>query len=266
MHSIPPSASRHPTQASIMKISYKSLLSVLLPVIFWLGAWQLYATYVDSSFLLPTIGDTFAELYTLIGERGFYLTVLTTLIRVIIGLSLGTVVGILFAMLSHRFYAIRVILTPAITVIKSTPVASFIVILWIMMSGSALAIFIAFLMVMPLIWQNLMDGYAAIDTGLTEVADVFGFSYAKRLRLLVFPTLIKYLVPALITSVGLAWKSEIAAEIIAYTKNSIGYMINNAKTDFDTPRVFAWTIIIIVMSILLEFVTKMMMRMVSSWH
>ena len=111
-----------------------------------------------------------------------------------------------------------------------------------------------------------MDGYASIDSGLTEVADVFGFSYTKRLRLLVFPTLIKYLVPALISSVGLAWKSEIAAEIIAYTKNSIGYMINNAKTNFDTPRVFAWTIVIIVMSILLEFLTKIMMRRVRSWH
>ena len=249
-----------------MRIKYKLLLSVLLPVVFWLGAWQLYATYVNSSFLLPSVGETFAELHTLILERGFYLTVLTTLIRVVIGLVFGTVVGILFAMLSHRFYVVRIILTPAITVIKSTPVASFIIILWIMMNGSALAIFIAFLMVMPLIWQNLMDGYASIDSGLTEVADVFGFSYTKRLRLLVFPTLIKYLVPALISSVGLAWKSEIAAEIIAYTKNSIGYMINNAKTNFDTPRVFAWTIVIIVMSILLEFLTKIMMRRVRSWH
>ncbi len=248
-----------------MKISFKSILTVMLPVIFWLGAWQIYALYVDSTFLLPTVSDTFYELCSIVGESTFYLTVLSTLLRVVLGLLLGTAIGVLLAMLSHRFYTVRVILTPAITVIRSTPVASFIVILWIMLSGSALSVFVAFLMVMPLIWQNLMDGYASIDKGLAEVADIFGFSYFKRFKLLVFPALIRYLIPALITAVGLAWKSEIAAEIIAYTKNSIGYMINNAKTDFDTPRVFAWTIVIIFMSIILEFATKILMRRVKSW-
>ena len=189
-----------------------------------------------------------------------------TLSRVIAGLVLGTVFGIVFAMLSHRFYVVKAILSPAITVIKSTPVASFIIILWIMMSGSALSIFIAFLMVVPVIWQNLMDGYDAIDAQMYEVAEIFEFSGFKRLRILVIPTLFGYLYPALITSVGLAWKSEIAAEIIAYTKNSIGYMINNAKADFDTPRVFAWTVVIITMSILLELITKKMMRRIKAWR
>ena len=128
------------------------------------------------------------------------------------------------------------------------------------MDGSTLAIAIAFLMVMPIVWQNLSDGFSAIDKELSEVCDAFEFSYKKRLRLLVFPTLSSYLFPALITSVGLAWKSEIAAEIIAYTKSSIGSMINDAKYNFETPKVFALTIVVVIMSILLEALTKFLIR------
>ena len=71
-----------------------------------------------------------------------------------------------------------------------------------------------------------------------------------------FPILLKFLIPAIITSVGLAWKSEIAAEIIAYTSRSIGYLINESKTLFDTPKIFALTLVIIIFSVILEFVVK----------
>ena len=115
---------------------------------------------------------------------------------------------------------------------------------------------------MPIIWQNLLDGYSAIDKNLIELADVYEFSYSKRLKLLVFPTLKKYLIPALITASGLAWKAGIAAEIIAYTKNSIGQGINDAKYNMETATVFAWTLVVIVLSIALEKTTKYFLRRV----
>ena len=131
-----------------------------------------------------------------------------------------------------------------------------------MMSGNALSVFIGFLMVMPILWQNTLDGYAAIDKNLSEVADIFEFSQAKRFRLLVFPTLKNFIVPGIITASGLAWKAEIAAEIIAYTKNSIGQGINDAKYNMDTPTVFAWTLVVICFSIILEKSTKALLRRV----
>ena len=113
---------------------------------------------------------------------------------------------------------------------------------------------------MPIIWQNTMDAYSSIDKNLLEVTEIFEFSSKKRFKILIFPTLKKLLYPAIITSAGLAWKAEIAAEIIAYTKKSIGQGINDAKYNMDTPTVFAWTLLIILFSILLEFGTKKLLR------
>jgi NitT/TauT family transport system permease protein len=105
-----------------------------------------------------------------------------------------------------------------------------------------------------------MDGYNSISRELIEVSEIFEFSYMKKAKLLVFPALLKYFIPALITSTGLAWKSEIAAEIITYTKNSIGASISDGKYFLDTPLVFAWTLIVVIFSLLLEALTKLLLR------
>ena len=99
-----------------------------------------------------------------------------------------------------------------------------------------------------------------LDKGLVEVGEVFEFSPKYRFKVLYLPSLKKYLVPSVITSVGLAWKSEVAAEIIAYTTNSIGQLINDAKYFDAYPTVFAWTFIIILFSVLFEMLTKHLFR------
>ena len=224
-------------------------------ILWWLGA-----SVVDNSFLFPNVDETVLALVSLVAKPSFYLVVLLTTIRVLLGFLIGYVFGFVLAIICNNFSIIESLVAPIITIIKATPVASFIVLLWVMLSGDALSIFIGFLMVMPIIWQNTMDAYSSIDKNLLEVTEIFEFSAKKRFQLLVLPTLKKFLYPAIITSAGLAWKAEIAAEIIAYTKKSIGQGINDAKYNMDTPTVFAWTLLIILFSILLEFATKKLLR------
>ncbi len=243
-----------------MKSKIITFAKFTLPILFWCGVWQLSATLIDNEFLLPDIPATLNALLKLITEAGFYKAVLFSTIRVILGLLIGCAVGVFLAVLCNRYIIIHTLFAPIINVIKATPVASFIVVLWVLMSGDALSIFIGFLMVMPIIWQNLLDGFSSIDRNLGEVADLFQFSYSKRFKLLIFPTLSRYLIPAIITASGLAWKAEIAAEIIAYTKNSIGQGINDAKYNMDTASVFAWTIVIIAFSVALEKCTKYFLK------
>lgn len=239
-----------------MKNKIISVARIIVPLLFWITVWQILSMIINHTYFLPSVPDTFSALFMLLRTEKFFKIVFLTMLRVIIGLTLGIVFGILLAFLSHISDIVKDLTTPLMSIIKSTPVATFIIILWVMMDGSSLAVFIAVLMVMPIIWQNMMDGYNSINRELSEVCDVFEFSFTKRMRILILPTLIKYLIPGIITASGLAWKSEIAAEIIAYTKNSIGQHINDAKYNFDTATVFAWTLIIIVKSIVIEKITR----------
>ena len=227
---------------------------------FWISVWQVAAMLVDNSLFLPTPKQTLISLFEIICTFEFYKVVFFSLVRVIIALLIGISSGIVLAFICHKSSVLSMILYPFFATIKATPVATFIVLLWILVSGNNLAIIVAVLMVMPIVWQNTLDGFKSIPKDLIEVAEIFEFDHLKRFRLLIIPALSKYIYPALITSVGLAWKSEIAAEIIAYTKNSIGMYINDSKTFMLTPSVFAWTIVVICMSVTLETLTKIIVR------
>jgi NitT/TauT family transport system permease protein len=138
---------------------------------------------------------------------------------------------------------------------KATPVACIIVLLWIRMSYTEIAVFVVVLMILPIVWQNVYDGYKSIDKNLIEVSNVFELSKLQRFKILIMPSILSYLLPAIITSVGLAWKAEIAAEIM--TNSNIGRLIYDYKTvSYDTASIFAWTVIIVSLSIIFEKVTK----------
>ena len=232
------------------------LVHTLLPILFWLGVWEILAFIIDRSYFLPRVYETAAALYRVVFSESFPKIALLTLLRVLCGIILGTLLGATLAIISHKVKFIYSFLSPLNAVIKATPVASIIVLLWISMNGNLLAVFVAQLMVFPIIFQNLYDAFASIDKDLIEVAKVFEFSYKKKLKLLILPTLKQYFIPAFITAIGLAFKAEIAAEIIAGVRYSVGQMIYDAKDSLITSEVFAWTIIGIVLSIVIEKITK----------
>ena len=253
-------------KTSTTKSNFLKILRAFFVLLFWLFLWEILSLLIGNQFLLPNIKSTARELFLLLSDTDSYRFMLLTLLRVCFGLLLGIVLGVGLGILAHTSSIVHSLLSPFITVIRSTPVASFIVVLWVIFSGDVLSVFVAFLMVMPIIWQSTVDGFNSIDKSLEEVALIFRFGYMKRLRLIVFPALLKFLLPSIITSVGLAWKAEIAAEIIAYTKNSIGQEINDAKYFMETPRVFAWTVIVILFSIILERTTKFILLRFKNEH
>ena len=232
------------------------LLGIILPFFFWLSLWQILSVIFNNNFLVPSIDSTLKALWALLGTEGFYRSVLLSGLRVASGLITGCVLGVSLAILGHGISFIHTLISPIVSIIRSTPVASFVVILWVLLSGNMLSIFIAFLMVFPIIWQSTFDAMNSIDKNLLEVAHVFEFSGSKKLKLVYLPVIKSFLVPSIVTSMGLAWKAEIAAEIIAYTKNSIGQSINDAKYNMDTPTVFAWTVVIVIFSLILEKTAK----------
>ena len=234
-------------------------------VVFWIGVWWVCSAVINHSYILPDPLSVFFKLGEIILTDGFIDNVLYTMMRVLSGLLLGIVLGIVLGVAAHHSKIVYSLASPIISVIKATPVASIIVILTVMLNGDLIAASIALLMVMPIIWQNVIDAYASIDASLSEVCRVYGFSFGKRMRALYLPAIVKFLFPAIITSVGLAWKSDIAAEIIAATTHSIGQEINDARLEFISEPVFAWTIIVIILSICLEALIKFIIRRLEGW-
>ena len=236
-------------------LPYIKVLKTIFTIIVILLSWELVALLINDNFFMPNVAQTLKSLASIITSDTFFKIIFTAFYRVFLGLIVGIFAGVLFATLCNKFEIINMILSPIISIMKATPVACIIVLLWIRLNYTGIAIFVVVLMVLPIVWQNVYDGYKAIDKNLIEVTQVFELNRIQKLKVLVVPSILSYLLPAIITSVGLAWKAEVAAEIM--TNNNMGQLIYDYKTvSYDTASIFAWTVIIVLFSIILEKITK----------
>ena len=243
-----------------MSRTVKSLIKGAFVLLFWLAVWEIAALIIDLEFVFPRVSDTFIALILLLGEGDFWISIALSLGRIILGFVIGVILGIALSLLCNLSSVVNSVISPIMTVIKATPVASFILVLWFIIGSGSVPIAIACLMVMPIIWQNLSDCYKATDKNLEEVCLVFSIDYLTKLRILIIPTLAKFLLPAMLSASGLAWKAGIAAEIIAYTENSLGRDILNAKNSFESAEMFAITVVVALLSIGIERGIKILLK------
>lgn len=235
-----------------MNQNIQKCLKLTIPPVFWLGVWLLAAQAVNQPLLLPGPGTVFARLLALAGTADFWLSVGATLWRVFLGLFWGAVAGGLLAALTHAFPPVDAVASPAIRVVRATPVVSFILLVYLWVPRGAIPWVIAELMVLPVVWGALTAGLDSLDGKLLELGRAYRFSRGKQLRLIYLPALRPHLSAGLLTAFGLAWKSGVAAEVLCPPDRAVGSRIQQAKLGLETPELFAWTLTIVALSLLLE--------------
>ena len=221
----------------------------VLAVAFWIAVWQGISLAVGSEILVASPARTFGALLSLLREGAFYRAVLGSLMRICAGFALALALGIALGALSFVVGWVRALLHPVVSVVKATPVASFVILALIWISSKNLSIFISFLMVFPIMYENMLAGLESADAKLLEMGQVFHLSRMARIRAIYLPAAYPFLLSAARLSLGMCWKSGIAAEVIGQPRQSIGAELNQAKLFFNTPDLFAWTVTIIVVSV-----------------
>ncbi len=214
--------------------------------------WQLAAVAIGEEVLLVSPLKVVLRLSELIFEAEFWGTILFSFKRITLGFFIALAAGTALAILSYRFRIVEIFLWPYISIIKATPVASFVILCLIWLSSSQLPVFIAFLMAVPIIYTNMLGGFKSTDRKLLEMAEIFRFSFGKRLLYIYFPQVKSHFVSACSVSLGLSWKAGIAAEIIGIPDGSMGEMLYQAKLYLATADLFSWTVTIILVSVLFE--------------
>jgi NitT/TauT family transport system permease protein len=240
----------------ICRVSLQFLFASL-----WIFLWWIIAKQIDIPFILPKPSSVGGELLGLLGTSLFYRTLLRSIGSLALGFLSGALIGILLSLPTALSKIFSSFISPIFTVIRATPVASFIIIAWVFLDNRELPAFIAALMTAPIVWSNLSRGLRSLDRSLFEVTRVFGFSFGKTVRYYFFPALRPFLASGLSTALGLAWKSSIATEILVRSNGTIGYYIWDAKAwNINTAALFAWTIAVIVLSLLFDLLVERLLR------
>lgn len=221
-------------------------------ILFWLAVWFLVSGILDTELLLPSPAAAAKALLSLCTKPDFFISCGISLLRVLAAWIAGLAAGLLLAVLTSLSRVANTLFSPLLHLIRATPVASFIVLALVLMRTPLVPVFTGSLMVIPIVWANTVKGIASPDKKLLETAEAFRMRRNVRLRYIYVPAVLPYLSAAATTSMGLAWKACIAAEVICTPARSIGAGIQNTKVYLETPSLFAWTATVIVLSVLLE--------------
>ena len=234
------------------QITFNNKIEKVMAVAAALVLWQLAAVLIGEEILLVSPLKVASRLAELVFETEFWSAVLFSFKRITLGFIMAVASGIVLAVAAYRYRIVEVFLWPYMAVIKAIPVASFIILCLIWLNSSSLPVFISFLIVLPVIYTNMLQGFKSTTKEMLQMAEIFRLSFSKKLLYIYLPRLKPHFISALSVSLGLAWKSGVAAEIIAISDGSMGEMLYNAKLYLATADLFSWTVTIVVVSIVFE--------------
>ena len=236
----------------------KIILKKVLIFLFFILLWQVVAFFANKNLLiaLPTPLSVAKAFIRLSLSISFWLSAFYSLYRVIIGFLIAVIAGTVLAVVSSKIKVIGEFISPLLRLMRAVPVAAFIILVFLWIREKKIPTLIAFLTVLPIIWDATYNALCSVDKTLIEMAQVLGMKKGKIFRFITFPSIKPAYSAALITGLGFAWKSGVAAEVISRTEMSLGNLLWIGKNAIDYDEVFAVTAVIVIFSVIFEYLLK----------
>ena len=236
----------------------RSKVNGLPALVFWTAVWYLAALAVNNPLLLPNPLQVLRCLGSMLVTAVFWQTAAVSIGRILLGVMTAVVLGTVLAVLTTRSRLLDTLIAPAMTAMQATPVASFTILVLIWVDRDYVPVLICAMMGLPIVWNSVGSGIRLTDNQLLEMAKVYRLPKYHTLKRIWIPSVMPFFRTACSSALGLGWKAGIAAEVLTVPKRSIGRMISESKLYLLTEELFAWTLAVIVLSLLLQ---KIMLRL-----
>ena len=207
----------------------------------WLVVWQLAAMGLGHGGLfLATPLQTLGALAQLVPTAAFWQRIVFSALRILAGFLLAIAGGLLLGAAGARWRWVRIFIDPVMQLIRAMPVASFVILALLWVRSANLSVVVSFTHVLPVVYAGVLGGIADTDPKLLEMARVYCESC--------------------IAAMGMCWKSGVSAEVIGLPDHSVGDALYRAKITLSTPDVFAWTLVIVLLSAALSALAARLLR------
>ena len=242
------------------KRTKKENIRMALIVLFWLILWEIADRVIDNRIILAGPTHILMALAEQIQQSDFWITCGASFLRIAVGFVLSFLGGFVLALVCYKYKLIRDFLEPIMIMLKTVPMISFVIMLLIWVGNQALTIYLSFLIVLPIIYTNTLQGLESVDVQLLEMAQVFHLAPWKKFMFIYRPAFMPFVLSASKLALGMSWKSGIMAEVIGTPKPSIGREMYAAKTYLQTSNLFAWTVMVVILSVLFESVFMFLLK------
>ena len=230
----------------------------LLALIFWTAVWYLAAMAMDNPLLLPDPIRVLRCLGAMVVTSAFWQNAAVSMLRILLGVGGAVLMGTVLAVLASKSRLLHGLIAPAMTAMQATPVASITILVLIWVNRDYVPVLICAMMGLPIVWNSVSGAIRQTDPQLLEMAKVYRLSKWCTFRRIWVPSVMPFFRMACSSALGLGWKAGIAAEVLTVPKRSIGRMIMDSKLYVLTEELFAWTMAVVIFSLLLQ---KLMHRL-----
>lgn len=244
-----------------MQEKSKKIFTRIIIVAVWLLIWQIASMVTGLELILASPVSVFWALLDLLELGRFYATIGYSFCKIMLGFIIAFVGGSILGVVASRISLVDEFLKPPVQLMKTLPMTSFIILLLIWFGSKNVAVFISFIVTFPMIYTSVVTGVKQVDKQLLEMADVFGVSLWRRIKGIYIPKLLPFVEAGVKTAMGMCWKAGVSAEVIGLVRYSVGEQLYYSKLYLLTAELFAWSIVVVVISMLFELLFIKILRL-----
>ncbi len=251
-----------------MKNANRTLNFILpfLTIFALLVIWSVASSAVGSEYILPNIGQTLKALFELLKSKEFYVSFAMTFLRSIIAFAISFALAFILAFLKSRRPIFGKIIDPVISILRALPTIAIILLLLFWTSSKIAPIIVTMLVVLPTSYTHLSSAFDGIEKGSVEAGKVDGANDKQLFSFIEFPQIAPAFYQAIGSGISLNFKLMVAAEVLAQTAKSIGYLLNVSKVYFEIAQMMALVLVSVAVGMIIEFVFNKISQKVDDWR
>lgn len=248
------------------EFTWKTRLQVLLGIVLLLIIWQVIAIYINNDIYLPKLQEVIKSLKEIVTKKDFLLIVASSFYRTVISFVIALLAAIIIGVLSSMYPFINNLLKPLNSIGKTIPTLVLVVLALIWFDKDNAPFIVGIAIVFPILYEGIVNTLTKNDKKLDEMMKIYEIPKVYKIRKVYIPNIIFYILKILVPTISLAFKVVIAGEVHGQPKYGIGSAVQLEKVNFNTPGIFAWIVIIAIISILFELFNKFLTGKYYRWQ
>lgn len=229
-----------------------SMISRVVLVIIWV----LLSKVVNNEIIVPSIESTFISMIKIIQDPNFLNTIKYTLFRTLIGFLISLFLAMATGILSSVSKVVYNLMVPILKFLNSIPTIAIIVLALIWLNNEFVPMFVGFVMVFPVLYEAVLNSILNVDLNIIQMANLYKVDKMRIIKHIYIPNILYNLSSIFNSVLGINLKMVIAGEVLAQPKYAIGSSLQLQRMYLNTSGVFAWIIIILLISGMLDYIGK----------
>lgn len=229
----------------------KDILFYSIGIIIIIVIWSIISA-IENNILYPSVLDILKDIFNLLTEWNSLKLIGLTIIKLILLIGISYIISVLLAIVAYKFEWVKKILLPIITIMRAIPVAAVVILLILFVSLKYAPLIITIFVIVPVAYESIYTTLKDIDRDVLDEVRMNSNINLKIIITLFFPMKKVNILSAVLQTCGLGLKVLVMSEILTQGINTIGGNIQLARSNIDITRVFAWTIILLALILIIE--------------